>query len=105
MIGIDSIGRKGGTSATANKKAETIEAIIDGVTFSKRVFHGQRVLLVYFKADRDPLVTVWHDEATALENANGCEKDGYRAVIVQGVVKEPDITENTDVQVSTGPRK
>lgn len=81
-------GRKGGMSATAGRRAETIQAVIDGVTYSKRVFFGQRFLLVYLKAGREPLVTAWHDRAAAEGNALGCEKDGYRHVVVEATVRE-----------------
>lgn len=82
-------GKRGGTSGTAGKKAETIEAVIDGVPYSKRVFFGQRVLVVYFSDDRPPLVTAWLRQGDAVENAKGCEQRGSRAVIVAATVKEP----------------
>jgi hypothetical protein len=82
-------GKRGGTSGTAGKKAETIEAVIDGVPYSKRVFFGQRVLLVHFNNDRPPLVTAWLRENDAIENAKGCEARGTRAVIMAATVKEP----------------
>jgi hypothetical protein len=78
-------GKRGGTSGTAGKKAETI----DGVPYSKRVFFGQRVLLVYFNNDRPPLVTAWLRENDAIENAKGCEARRTRAVIIAATVKEP----------------
>jgi hypothetical protein len=79
-------GKKGGTSSTAGRKAEIISVEIEGVVFSKRVFAGQRFLLVYFSTGKPPLVTAWPDEASARKNATGCERDGYRSVIAAATV-------------------
>lgn len=87
MSGVEEIGQKGGTSATAGRKAEVIEAIIDGVTYSKRVFFGQRVLLVYFSDRREPLITAWRDFAAAEENARGAEERGSRYIIREATVR------------------
>jgi hypothetical protein len=40
------IGRKGGTNANAGKKAETIVGTLGTLSWQKRVFMGQRALVV-----------------------------------------------------------
>lgn len=56
-------GRKGGRGATAGRKAETIAA--EG--FSKRVFFGQRILVVVKGKNTPPLVRAAPDAETAQE--------------------------------------
>ena len=56
------LGKRGGTSATAGRKAETIAATVDNVTYSKRVYFGQRALTIIHSLDREgPLVQAWVD--------------------------------------------
>jgi hypothetical protein len=58
-------GRKGGTSATAGKRAETI---VDRCGTRKRVFHGQRWLLVQQRDEADkPIIRAYHSEEDATE--------------------------------------
>lgn len=54
-------GKRGGTSATAGRKAETIEMTAVGLTFRKRVFFGQRFLTVTQRDENGrSLVTASH---------------------------------------------
>jgi hypothetical protein len=83
-------GKKGGTGATAGRKAEMIEAEIAGTLYRKRVFFGQRFLVVSQRAnDPKPLVTAWHTEEEARyrdEEARrlGCEFHAWSAAAVKG---------------------
>lgn len=48
------------------KHRQTISATHNGVTYKKRVFFGQRALLISFSvADNEPLVTAHRDERAA----------------------------------------
>lgn len=61
----DGFGRKGGTSATAGRTAETISATINGTTYRKRVFFGQRFITVSCRVGNKPIVTGWHSAEKA----------------------------------------
>ena len=53
-------------NATKGRKAETISVTHNGVTYKKRVFFGQRALLISFPvADSEPMVTAHRDERAA----------------------------------------
>lgn len=59
-------GEKGGTSATAGRKSETIVAVIAGEEYRKRVFFGQRFLVVSQReSEPKPFVTAWHTQGEA----------------------------------------
>jgi hypothetical protein len=67
-------GKKGGTSATSGRKAETIVGkASDGAEYRKRVFFGQRALVVTKDSvlpSFSPLVTAWADLPTAEAHAD-----------------------------------
>jgi hypothetical protein len=55
-------GQRGGTSATAGRKAETIEATFpDGSVRRKRVFSGQRAMTLCASEEFGEIVTAWED--------------------------------------------
>lgn len=63
-------GTKGGTSATAGRKAETICAEVFGQTYTKRVFFGQRFLVVsQADADSEPMISAWPTHADAMRHS------------------------------------
>lgn len=72
----DSFGRKGGTSATAGRKAETISATINGTTYQKRVFFGQRFITVSRREGRPPIVTAWYTAEQAKDMADSAKLAG-----------------------------
>jgi hypothetical protein len=70
------IGQKDGTSATAGRKARTIQAVLFGKTFSKRVFFDQKYILVSSKLGHD-IVTAWSSEDEAILHRDAGIRDGY----------------------------
>lgn len=75
-------GKKGGIGATAGRKAERISAISphDGAVFTKRVYFGQRWLVVTRCLDNSPttaIVTAW-DEADARKHQGALERSEIR---------------------------
>ena len=59
-------GTRGGTSATAGKRAETITARLGGRVIAKRVFRGQRILSLSTDAAGRELIQAWMDTAEAV---------------------------------------
>lgn len=82
-------GTKGGTGATAGRKAETIVAVIAGFTFKKRVFFGQRFIAVCEREEWGrPIVTAWHSQEEAEQmdenyRKSGCEFHGWASARAQ----------------------
>lgn len=70
-------GKRGGTGATAGRKAETIAATIAGTTYRKRVFFGQRFIVVSQYEGQKPVITAHHTQAVAERQSEEARKLGY----------------------------
>lgn len=81
-------GKRGGTSATANRKAEIIEGDfgLHG-KFRKRVFFGQRFMSYSRHGENlQPLIQAWHTVERAQETT-GYNHDGVFIVVEAKVIK------------------
>lgn len=61
---------------TAGRKARTIQAVIKGQTYTKRVFFDQKYILVSSKKGHD-IVTAWASEEEAISHRDAGIRDGY----------------------------
>lgn len=70
-------GKRGGTSATAGRKSETISVSIAGDTYRKRVFFGQRFIVVSQHEGQPPVVTAHHTQEQAERQSEEARRLGY----------------------------
>lgn len=69
------LGTRNGTSATAGRKSRLLTGVVDGVSFSKRVFFDQKYLVVT-DVKGSMLVTAWASEADARRQRDEARRDG-----------------------------
>ena len=71
-------GKKGGTGATAGRKAEVVVLDTPAGRFTKRVFFGQRWMVVLqFEENDAGIVTAFHTEAEAKAQCDHATARGY----------------------------
>lgn len=85
-----SYGQKGGQGPTRGRKAETIQATICGQAYRKRVFFGQRALVLLAREDGAEVLTAWADEDAGRKHLSHVHGDDWPVQIV--VRAEPAIT-------------
>jgi hypothetical protein len=80
-------GKKGGTSRTAGRRAETICAEFCGARYTKRVFFGQRFITVLQAEPEDkPLVQAWGSYGEAMAYSEAAAARYPVAMVLDAVV-------------------
>ncbi len=89
MSRYDGVGCKGGTSATAGKKADVLSVEVNGRLFTKMAYLGQRALFVGVAEKGYFFVDVSKDVDSAIWCAKSCLRQGWQWTV--GIAVEPGV--------------